>query len=149
MPDDCQNERVLPRYDTVAGIPLLGTPRSEPNPKQAYGNRKVPLALFPSAALIYGALAFADGAGKYGAFNWRNQPVELMTYMHAAMRHGLAWLDGQNDDPDSPNGKTPHLGSIIACTGIMVDAIETGNAIDNRPTRGAAAELLHRYERNQ
>ena len=132
---DCQNERIIPRHTEVSW--------GEPNPKQAYGDRKVALATFPSAGLIYGALATAYGARKYGPFNWRDQPVELMTYMHALHRHILAWIDGENDDPETG---LPHIGHAIACLAIAADAIETKSFIDNRPTKGCASDVLRRYE---
>src|SRR6266478_1997841 len=37
-----------------------------PNPKQAYGDKKIPMHLIPSAGQIHEALAFKEGARKYG-----------------------------------------------------------------------------------
>jgi hypothetical protein len=110
-----------------------------PNPKQAYGDKKVPLGLFPAAGIIYGALAFQLGAEKYGPYNWRDSAVEFMTYAHSSLRHLHAVIDGEDIDPES--GK-PHIGLAIAGLAILADAIETGNLIDNRPTAGAASRLL-------
>lgn len=156
--NDCQNERIIPRHPPLRRC-LSASPeaclqcpddrcllagKAEPNPKQAYGDKKVALATFPSAGLIYGALATAEGAKKYGPFNWRQRPVEVMTYLHAVLRHLLAWQDREDNDKDSGN---PHIGHAIACLAIIADAIETGNAIDNRPARGAASALLRKYER--
>lgn len=125
--DDCQRE-ALP-----------------PNPKQAYGDKKVNVALVPPASVIYEALGLADGAVKYGPYNWREKSVEAMTYVAACMRHLQAWVDGETDATDS--GK-PHLGHAKACLGILADAIETGNLIDNRPPAGTASFLLKRYEKD-
>lgn len=116
-----------------------------PNPKQRFGDMKVPLGLFPSSAVIYGALACADGAAKYGAYNWRDKAVEAMTYVHAAERHLRAWMDGEELAGDS--GK-PHLGHVLACIAILVDAIEQGNLIDNRPLAGSAPRLLEKWAKN-
>lgn len=115
-----------------------------PNPKQRFGDMKVPLGLFPSSALIHGAQAFADGAEKYGPYNWRDKAVEAMTYIHAAERHLRAWLDREEDASDSGNH---HLGHVLACVAIILDAQEQGNLIDNRPIAGAAAKVLARFER--
>ena len=111
-----------------------------PNPKQAYGDLKVPLALIPPPALILMADVFKEGARKYGAYNWRDQPVESMTYIHAALRHIMAFLDGEELDPES-DGK-PHLAHAMASLAILLDAAVTGNLLDNRPKRGIAGELL-------
>ena len=121
-----------------------GAASNPPNPKQRFGDMKVPLALFPSSALIHGAQAFADGAAKYGPYNWRDKAVEAMTYIHAAERHLRAWLDREEDAPDSGNH---HLGHVLACVAIILDAQEQGNLIDNRPIVGTAAKVLARFER--
>lgn len=110
-----------------------------PNPKQAYGDLKVPLALVPSSALYYMGLAFKEGARKYGPYNWREKAVESMTYVNATLRHLYAWIDGEEIDPES--GK-PHLGLAMASLAIIVDSKETGSLIDTRPKPGRIGELL-------
>jgi len=113
------------------------------NPKKAYGDRKVPLGLVPASALVYAALAMQDGAEKYGAYNWREKPVRSTTFYHAALRHLLAWFDGEEDAEDSG---VPHLAHALACIAIIVDAKETGHLLDDRPPKGGAARVLKRYE---
>lgn len=99
----------------------------------------MPLALVPPSSVVYEALGFSDGAIKYGPYNWRENAVEFMTYAHACLRHLYAVIDGEWIDPES--GK-PHLGHAKACMGIIIDAYETGNLIDNRPKQGNAGPLL-------
>ena len=111
-----------------------------PNPKQAYGDLKVPLAFIPAPALILMADVFKEGARKYGPYNWRDDPVESMTYLHAALRHIYSFLDGEELDPES--GGKPHLAHAMASLAILLDAAVTGNLLDNRPKRGIAGELL-------
>jgi hypothetical protein len=84
-----------------------------------------------------------DGAKKYGAYNWRTNKVQAMIYAHAALRHILDWIDGEENAPDS---KAPHIGHALACLGILADAKETGNLVDDRPTPGVAAKLLKQWE---
>jgi hypothetical protein len=115
-------------------------PALPPNPKQAYGDKKVPLQLIPATSLIHEAMALKEGARKYNPFNWRRDPVEALTYVGACLRHLLAWQDGQELDPETGNH---HLGHAKACLGIILDAQATGNLIDNRPLKGKAAELLY------
>lgn len=110
-----------------------------PNPKQRYGDAKVPIGLFPPVAILYGALACKQGAEKYGPYNWRDKTVEAMTYVHAAERHLMAWADGEDLDPESGQ---PHLGHVLACLAILADATEQGNLIDNRPPAGKAGPML-------
>lgn len=111
------------------------------NPKDLIGIRKVQLGLLPAAAKIYGALAMEDGAKKYGPYNWRDKHVRMTIYLDALERHLLALRDGENDATDSLK---PHLGHIIACAGILADAVEGGFLIDDRPLPGPAPALLAR-----
>lgn len=114
------------------------------NPKTRFGVMKPNMFLVPPASKIYQALAMADGAKKYGPYNWRENKVTASIYLAAAQRHMDSWLDGEDTDPKS---LVPHLGHAIACLGIIVDAIETGNVIDDRPQTGAAAALIDKHTR--
>ena len=115
-----------------------------PNPKDLIGIRKVNLALVPPSSLIEQARAMENGAEKYGAYNWREFPVQAMIYLSAAQRHLADWLDGEENSSDA---NVHHLGHALACIGILVDAMHSGNLIDNRPLPGPAAKLLERYEK--
>jgi len=109
------------------------------NPKQAFGDLKPSLSLVPASFLIYTALGLEPGAVKYGRFNWRINDVEVMTYISAAMRHLVCWVDGEEQAPDTGQ---PHLAHALASLAVLVDAIETGHSIDNRPPRGKAAQMI-------
>jgi len=112
------------------------------NPKDLLGIEKVQLNLVPPSSIIYEAIAFEDGAKKYGPYNWRANKVIGSIYIAALMRHILVWQDGEDVAPDS--GK-PHLAHAKACLGVLIDAITTNNLIDDRPLKGKAAELLDLY----
>lgn len=111
------------------------------NPKQAFGDKKLPLHLVPAALEIGAAKAFGEGAVKYGAYNWRETKVETMTYVGAIKRHLAAYIDGEDVDPESTTGKL-HLEGIAACVGILLDVTYSGTAIDNRPPKGPAPERV-------
>ena len=81
----------------------------------------------------------ANGAKKYGAYNWRETGVQASIYFEAAMRHLLAWWDGEERAEDSG---VKHLAHSAACLAIIFDADSIGKLIDDRPTPGAAAKLL-------
>lgn len=114
-----------------------------PNPKKAYGDKKLPVHLVPPALTLGTALNMGDGAEKYGAFNWRKSKVEAMTYVGALQRHLLSYIDGEDVDPESKRGAT-HLGAIAACVAILMDAGNNGQLIDNRPPRGNAGDVIRR-----
>lgn len=122
--------------------PILGTTfvaADTTNPKDRIGQSKPPLHLVPQSATIRRAQAFADGARKYGPFNWRTKQVSASVYMAALLRHAGRWFDGEDIDPDSG---IPHLGHAGACIDILIDATETGNLVDDRPAPGAASRLI-------
>ncbi|MFQ5734762.1 MAG: dATP/dGTP diphosphohydrolase domain-containing protein [Planctomycetaceae bacterium] len=112
------------------------------NPKDREGAKKPPLHLIPPAAEIAEAVVMGLGAEKYGPFNWRSEKVRATVYIAAARRHLAQWLDGQDDDGES---RVSHLAHARASLGILIDAIATGNVIDDRPPAGRAAELIARF----
>jgi hypothetical protein len=128
---------------TMAPLPPIGpsnaAPADDTNPKDRVGVTKPQLHLVPPAAMIHAAEAMRDGAAKYGPFNWRTKAVRSTVYVSAALRHLLAYLDGEDVSADA---KVKHLGHVIACCGIVLDAEAVGNLIDDRPTPGTAARLM-------
>jgi hypothetical protein len=124
------------------------------NPKDAVGQSKVPIvSVIPPASIVHEAAAMRygaheaprkDGGKGYGPYNWRSAQVRASIYVDAAIRHILDWWDGEDLAPDS---KVHHLGHAKAGLGILLDAMETGNLVDDRPTPGKAAEILERLRR--
>jgi hypothetical protein len=100
------------------------------DPKGEAGKLKCPLHLLPPFAMMQTAWVLALGAIKYGPWNWLGNKVETMTYVGAIMRHLLAYVSGEDNDPES--GKS-HLAHISAGCCILMDADHVGNLIDNRP----------------
>lgn len=124
----------------------LGEVKLPPDPKQAFGDTKPNVALIPGTASAYLALGFECGAAKYGPFNWRNKAVEAMTYVAACKRHLDAWVDGEevSSDTVTTDRPVPNLAHALASLAIIVDALELGNLIDNRPLPGASSKLHDR-----
>jgi len=113
------------------------------NPKDAVGQLKPQLNLIPPSAQILESVVMALGAEKYGPFNWRESAVRSSIYVAAAMRHLLAWADGQNEDPESG---VSHLAHVRACMGIVLDAQSLGKLEDDRPKQsGEAAKLIEQH----
>lgn len=110
------------------------------NPKDKIGAMKPKLSLVPPVAVIKEAMAFKDGADKYGAYNWRNNPVQAMIYIDALLRHVFSWVDGEDKAEDSG---VDHLAHARACLAILIDSQEVGCLIDDRPSKGKAAEVIH------
>lgn len=128
----------LPIY--LWSISLTNLPDN--NPKTRFGMTKPNIFLVPAASVIYQALAMDNGAKKYGPYNWRDNKVSASIYIAAAYRHMMSWVDGEEVADDSG---IPHIAHAIACLGIIADAIETGNLIDDRPTKGRAADVIAKW----
>jgi len=108
------------------------------NPKTAQGAKKVPLHLVPPALMHYSAAAFADGAEKYGPYNWREARISASTYYAAALRHMMAWWDGEEVAQDSG---VHHLGHAAACLAMILDTMGSERLNDNRPAAGPTADI--------
>lgn len=100
------------------------------NPKDAIGATKLPMHLVPSSVMTYASLAFLEGALKYGKYNWRVAGVRASIYIDAMHRHLHKFQNGEWFDPET---SVPHLASVIACAGILLDAAECGKLTDDRP----------------
>lgn len=101
------------------------------NPKDIAGSKKCPMHLLPPVALEEAAWAHGLGAGKYGAFNWRQKKISASQYVGAALRHLMKWNDREDNDHES--GRC-HLAHVVATMNIVMDAKHHGCLIDDRPT---------------
>ncbi len=100
------------------------------NPKDAIGDTKVPLWLLSPIAKAQWALAQFAGMLKYGTWNWRVAGVRSSVYLSAMQRHVDAYVSGEETDPVDGSH---HLGNVMACAAILLDAAAAGKLIDDRP----------------
>lgn len=130
-----------PRGREIIKAELQARKTSNENPKTRYGEAKAPLGLVPGSALVHASMAQKSGDEKYGRANWRVSPVTASTYYHALLRHLYLWIDGQDYDTAS---EAHHLGHVISNAAILLDAMESGTLIDDRPTKGSVEQALQR-----
>lgn len=140
-PSDFPDYLVSPPLAPAAS--LVADPRTkDTNPKDAIGDKKVPLWLCSPIAKAQWAVAQFVGMVKYGAWNWRSAGIRSSIYLSAMQRHLDAYMSGEEVDPSD---KTPHLGHIMACAAILIDAEAAGKLTDDRPPsvdlRPAYAEI--------
>ena len=121
--------------------PPLYSTDDDTNPKTLLGSLKPSLSSVPATALFYLAMAMMDGERKYGLHNWREKNVPARIYIDAAYRHLASWQDGEEYAADSG---VHHLGHVMACCAILLDAQEQDVLIDDRPIVGMTSELLAR-----
>jgi hypothetical protein len=130
------NRRLSSHVNCAHGIPLdlsCGACKAGEivNPKDAVGSQKLSFSKMPKRALAEVALAFMDGAKKYGALNWRSTPVRLTVYTDAISRHVAALEDGQDCATDG--ARLHHLAYIAAGAMVALDAYLNGRLDDDRP----------------
>lgn len=100
------------------------------NPKTVFGQAKPGIHAIPPVALLHCGRGMENGEGKYGLTNWRENEVSASVYYNAAFRHLAAWWDGEQVASDSG---VHHLGHVMACCAILLDAEHMGQLNDNRP----------------
>lgn len=100
------------------------------NPKDAIGDKKMPLWLLSPIAKAAWAIAQFAGLVKYGAWNWRVAGVRSSIYLSAMQHHMDAYMSGEEHDPVDGSH---HLGNIMACAAILLDAKAAGKLTDDRP----------------
>ncbi len=113
------------------------------NPKDMIGSTKLPLGLAPDTIGCEVALAYLEGALKYGRYNWRIAGVRASIYHDALGRHFMKWWNGEDADE---NTRVKHLASIIACAGILLDAELCDKLEDDRPPYAPMAGLIKEAE---
>lgn len=109
------------------------------NPKDLIGINKPNLNLVPPVLMVHAAKAMENGAKKFGPYNWRDKKVKGSIYVAAILRHVFAYMDGEEQAPDSG---VHHLGHAAACIAILLDAKHGDNLIDDRPKPGPAPAVI-------
>lgn len=131
-------------FDEAARTPGLNI---STNPKDILGIAKPGISAIPASALFHLGQAMEEGKQKFGLYNWRATKVQSDIYFDAAMRHMWAWRDGQ-EKADGPL-ECHHLAHVMACAAILLDAIETGQLIDNRGTKGNLPDIISRWTKSK
>lgn len=113
------------------------------NPKDAIASNKLDMGLVPDTIEAEVALAYMEGALKYGRYNWRVAGVRASVYHAAIKRHLKKKWNGENEDKAT---RVKHLASVIACAGIWLDAELCGKLTDDRPPSAPISELIDSAE---
>lgn len=90
---------------------------------------KSPIDLVSSEAIFRIADALEFGAKRYGRNNWRNG-LAWSRITSAALRHLLAWKDGEDTDAESGHSHLAHAG---ACITFLLEYLKTHPELDDRP----------------
>lgn len=104
------------------------------NPKDIAGSRKPGISCVPANVMAEVGVALYEGALKYGRHNWRDAKSTLRAsvYYDAAMRHLMAWWEGEDTDPDS---NMSHITKVLSCLTVFRDAMMSEQWTDDRPPK--------------
>lgn len=80
---------------------------------------KPPITLIPREALEGCAQALAYGANKYSPHNFKGG-IRYSRLADAAMRHVIAFIDGENQDPESGLSHIDHALASLAMLKYMI-----------------------------
>jgi hypothetical protein len=93
-----------------------------------YDEDKPPMNLLSREALEQTALVMAFGKQKYDAHNWR-KGFQWSRPLSAAMRHIMAFNDGEDKDPESG---LSHLAHAACCIMFLLEFEKTHQELDDR-----------------
>jgi len=134
-------------HDPMAKSPLLGDNSTDcvkpkefkdSNPKDSVGCTKPPLHCIPAHVLFEVGMGMFEGGWKYREANYRVIGVRASVYYDAAMRHLIAWWEGEDIDPAS---KIHHISKVMSCLAVLRDCqmqAENGSGVsykDDRPPK--------------
>jgi len=134
-------------HDPDARSPILGDnstdcvkpkEHKDSNPKDSVGCTKPPLHCIPAHVLFEVGMGMFEGGWKYREANYRVIGVRASIYYDAAMRHLIAWWEGEDIDPAS---KIHHISKVMSCLAVLRDCqlqAENGSGVsykDDRPPK--------------
>lgn len=100
-----------------------------------YDSDKPNTALLPPLSLLGVARVLGMGANKYGPDNWRGG-IEYRRLLGAAIRHILAYADGEDVDPESGLSHIHHAATNLLFLGQFIE--EKRVELDDRYKRPTA-----------
>jgi len=100
------------------------------NPKDRIGVRKAGMSCVPPRVLAEIGLGMMEGGIKYTPYNWREAGIRYSVYYDAAMRHLMAWFEGENAYLDSG---LSHVTKAICSLIVLRDGMLSDNTTDDRP----------------
>lgn len=93
-----------------------------------FDTNKLPVNLLSTEALLQTAAVLKFGADKYNEHNWR-QGFAWSRPLAAAMRHIMAFNDGEDKDPESG---LSHLAHAMCCIMFLLEFEKTHKELDDR-----------------
>lgn len=100
-----------------------------PGKAATHDDGKLPVAMLPPAGWRAVAKVQAYGHKKYGDFNNYRKGMEASRQANCIQRHLLAWIDGEDNDPESGENHLAHAATRLL---FVLQNIHDGTLIDDR-----------------
>lgn len=111
-----------------AGGSVSSTSQEKTGSAMKFDSDKLPVNLLSTEALLQTAAVLKFGADKYHAHNWRDG-FAWSRPLAAAMRHIMAYNDGEDKDPESG---LSHLAHAACCIMFLLEFEKTHPELDDR-----------------
>lgn len=115
--------------DHPEAFPALNSRGTNPKDRAAQAADRAPLEYLEPVADEQIARVMKHGADKYGLRNYVHEPVRLRVYVGAMRRHLAAWLQGEDNAPDSGIHHLAHIGANVH---VVLAALAEGSYVDDR-----------------
>lgn len=102
---------------------------ANPKDRAATNDDRAPLDYLEPVADRQIARVLKTGADKYGQRNFTVEPIRARVYVAAIRRHLDAWLEGEDDAPDTGFSHIAHIGANVH---VILAALASGQFIDDR-----------------
>jgi hypothetical protein len=119
-----------PEWKDIKGC--FGPPKAEPATALTHDEGKPPLAYLPWSALDEVAMVQAYGHQKYGDFHNYRKGMEVGRNLSCAIRHIRAYMEGEDNDPESGRNHLAHAATRLLFT---LQNIADNKQIDDRPNQ--------------
>ncbi len=124
-------EPVEPPTDDIPGLKHLGVSPVPATGGVKHDAGKPRMSLIPRAALEAEAAVMGFGATKYGVAQWKNG-FDYSRLLDAALRHIVAFADGEDNDAES---NINHLAHARANLAMLLHQVQHGTGKDDRNDR--------------
>ena len=127
--DQAAHDAAIPTLEELRAMSEDAPKPLNPKARAATRDGKAPLDLLEREANEQIARALQTGAKKYGKMNYKTIPIFATTYGAAIRRHIDAWLDQEDEDPESGLNHLAHIGANVH---VLLDVMRHGDFRDDR-----------------
>lgn len=108
--------------------------------KKEYSKGKSKIHYIPAEIILGMGHAFEMGAEKHGPYSFRDNPIDYTELIDSTMRHLLAFMNGEDNDPESG---LPHLWHAGCNIGMLEWTRVNAPEKDDRPKKSLGRNIIN------